>query len=202
MKESMKKPAGIMRATKISLWFVFISYVLIGELMLVMFWPTIHGIKSDITRVLPMNTYLSSFVSLSMAMVILCTTPLVIVPCGALVMKKLGLDRLDGEGQERRLGVTVRIIICIICALISVMVPNFVYVVSFIGCLCMSILSFAYPPLTHMLCLMKLNKKTLRPKRYYGRMVIDVVVFIFGLTSSILTTYMTFQTMVERIRSS
>ena len=191
-----------MRATKISLWFVFVFYVLIGELILIIFWPSIHGIKSDITRVLPMDTFLLSFVSLSMALVILCTTPLVIVPCGALVMKKLGLDRLEGDDLERRVGITVRITICIICSFVSVMVPNFVYVISFIGCLCMSILSFAYPPLAHMLCLMKLNKKTPRPQRQNGRMVIDAFVFIFGLTSSILTTYMTFQTMMEKILST
>ncbi len=210
----MNNPTQMMQATKISLWSIMGVYFIIGELMVIVFWPSIHGIDSDVTKVLPQDTLVSYFVGLSMTMVVLFSTPLVIVPCGDFIMKKLGLDRIASLRTssssssssfflitERSIGVVVRISICIVCAIISLSVPNFVYVLSFVGCLCVSIIAYTYPPLAHMRCTNKLSSITGETESSFGRMSIDCLALLVGLLSSILTSCMTFQVMMEKIQS-
>ncbi len=191
----------MMRATKISLWLVCLIYILMGGLVSIIFWPSSHGIQSDVISVLPANGLLSDFIKLSMTIVILFTTPLIIVPCGDLVKRKLGFNS-DEHGQCGKTGIEtiIRISVCILCGFISVLVPNFVYVISFFGCLCVSLIGYCFPPLAHILCLLKLRSKRLISPSELRQMFIDGLLLPIGFISCVFTSYLTFQTMMEKMK--
>ena len=198
----MRNPKQMMKATNISLWIVFGAYLLMGELLSIIFWPSSHGIQGDVTSVLPDSALLSIIIKLSMTSVILCTTPLIIVPCGDLVQRKLRLNQNNSDSAKKWTGMIIRIFICILCAFLSVCVPNFVYVISFIGCLCVSLISYVYPPLAHIICFMKLNPaRALISAEKWRQLYLDGIILPIGLISCILTSNLTFHAMMKNIEN-
>ena len=198
LQESMHDPSQMMKATKISLWIVYITYVVSAELLSIIFWPTIHGFQSDVISALPYNSFLSRTIKISMSIVILSTVPLIIVPFGDLMQQKLGMKN-HGNG-----GIVVRISLCIVCASVSILVPNFVYVISFIGCCCVAMTSYTFPALVHICCLLKLRQSRTRilSKVEWRHLYLDGILAPMGLISCILTSSLTFQEMIRSITNS
>lgn len=76
-----------------------------------------------------------------------------------------------------------RIILCAMCILLSAFVPGFVHVISFVGCFCVSCLSFVLPPLFSL----KLRKEV------YPKWTIEAVLLLIGIATTGVTSTMTFQ---------
>lgn len=190
----MRNPNQMMKATNAALWVVFATYVSLGILLSIIFWPTLKGFHSDILSALPHNSLLSSAVKLSMSIVIISSIPLIIVPFGDLLQQKLGLHR-QWEGA------TVRISICIVCALVSISVPNFVYVISFIGCFCVAFISYTFPAVAHIFCLFKLRDSRLSfSKAEWRQIYVDAMLLPVGLISCLMTSDLTFKEMLKGIQ--
>jgi amino acid permease len=192
----------MMKATKASLWFVYAGYLLMGELLLIIFWPSLHGIQNDVISILPNDSSLSLLIKLSMIVVILSTVPVIIVPFGDLVQRKLGMgSESSNDSTKASEGTIIRISICIVCTLVSIFIPNFVYVISFLGCLCVSLISYAYPPLAHIICYDKVHRSSSsKSSSELQQLCLDGSILLVGIVSCIFTSYLTFQKMMEELR--
>ncbi len=199
LQESMQDPSQMMKATNASLWTVCTTYILTGEIISIIFWPTLHGFQTDMLSTMPHASILSVIIKVSMSLVILSSIPLIIVPFGDLIQAKLIRTKEQGWG-----GLVLRISLCIICALISIVVPNFVYVISFIGCFCVALISYTLPALAHIFCLLKLRKGdiSLLSKLEWGQLYLDCILVPIGLISCILTSDLTFKEMIRSISTS
>jgi len=181
-----------MKATRISMLAVFITCVVLGDVISIIF---VQGIHSDILAELP-NSALPMVLRLLMIFVVITTIPLIIIPAGELVM-----DKLFGRGKDSssRTIFIVRFLIAQLCALISVEVPNFVYVISFIGCFTVALASFAYPPLLHLRCLYKFYPVEKRHSKM-KLVVADVILLVWGLVATGFTSVLTFRSMMQQMR--
>mmetsp|Transcript_9130 Transcript_9130/g.10577 ORF Transcript_9130/g.10577 Transcript_9130/m.10577 type:complete len:493 (+) Transcript_9130:123-1601(+) len=200
IQDAMKHPNQILKATNISLWIVFMTYAVMGDILSIIFWPSLHGFKTDMISILPNNATFPTILRLSMTLVILTTAPLIIVPTGDLIVNKFGLINSSSGSMSSKIGMMLRITICIFCAFVSVFVPNFVYVISFVGCCLGSFISFVYPPLIHIKCLFKVKK--LQTKNHSSQkytIVLDVILLLIGLISCFVTSNLTLQIMIKNI---
>jgi solute carrier family 36 (proton-coupled amino acid transporter) len=124
--ESMKEPHKLVGAATIAMLAVAASYIIIGIGLLILY-PNIEG---DVLHELPQNGLLPVVTRLAMTLVVLVTAPLLIVPCGELIEGKMSPQ------PTMKLKGIVRFSICFITVVISLSVPGFVYVLSFVGCFC------------------------------------------------------------------
>ena len=130
-----------------------------------------EGFQGDVLTELPSTGWLSALVRYTMAFVVVVSAPLLVVPCGEIVEGKLGIglrdrgengndsegdgDRNGGGGggnREKKMSASqlaVRLSVCVLGGVLSVMVPAFVNVISFVGTFCVAIVSFVFPPLLH-----------------------------------------------------
>lgn len=143
IRESMAEPQQMGFSTRIALWSVFGAYAFLGDGVRVLFSPS-HDFDGDVLQAIPTDSWIPTAVRLLMTFVSVVTAPLLVVPCGELLEGKLGLN--DGRMSTR---VLVRAFVCAICAAVTISVPSFVYVVSFVGCFCVALVGFVLPPLFH-----------------------------------------------------
>lgn len=148
IQESMAEPQLMTRATEIALLGVFITYSAIGNGITILFSPSVPSFEGDVLEVLP-NSWIPTAVRLSMTFVVIVTAPLLVVPCGELLEGKIGL----AADCSFVLRAVIRLTICLFCTGVSVIVPGFVYVLSFVGSFCVALVSFIFPPLFHLLLL-------------------------------------------------
>ena len=184
-REAMQEPQYLLRATKWAVLVVALSYVVIG-LGLLWTYPNIHG---DVLHELPTEGWLPALTRLSMVVVVLVTAPLLIVPCGDLIERRLlGLRGRSTSTPQQvwYLQVVVRWGICITCAAISTMVPGFVDVLSFVGCCCVALVGFCLPPFLHLL--LSLQRGT-----PLASTAIDVALLLWGIAATAVSTVYTYQ---------
>jgi amino acid permease len=193
MEESMSEPKEMMKATKMSLSIVAVAYVFLGGLISIIF---VKGIRGDILSELP-NSSLPTFLRMLMTIVVLTSVPLIIIPSGDLLHDKI-IRKPNGADRGKSVYV-IRFILAQICAGISVAVPNFVFVISFIGCFCVTLLSFVYPPILHLRCLHEFVPKEKRQSMKM-LMVVDVVIFFLGMITTVFTSWLTFNSMLEEMK--
>ena len=124
--ESMAEPKKLVGAATIGMLAVAASYIAAGIGLLV-FYPSIEG---DVLHELPQHGLLPVVTRLAMTFVVLATAPLLIVPCGELIEGKIS------PNPSQKLKTVVRFSICFVTVGISLSVPGFVYVLSFVGCFC------------------------------------------------------------------
>ncbi len=124
------------------------------------------------------------------------TIPLIIIPAGDLIHDKILVKK---KGMPGKRVYAVRFIIATFCAILSVEVPKFVCVISFIGCFCVALTSFVYPPLLHLRCLWKFCTPEKRNSKM-NLIVVDVVLFFFGLLIFGFTSVLTFKSMIQQIQ--
>ena len=183
--ESMAEPDQMVPATGVALAGVALVYIAIG-CGLVVLYPNVDG---DILQNLPSTGVLPILVRLAMAVVVLVTAPLLIVPCGELIEDKLVAD---GEQTSTRLRASVRLGVCFLCTIISVLVPGFVYVLSFVGCCFVALVGFVVPPLLHLILTSGEHCKANK----YG-FLLDCCMFLWGLIATIISSIFTFQKILD-----
>jgi len=196
LQEAMNEPGQMKRATMYGLSFVLITYLAIGDIVTIIFLPYMHGFDGDILSVFP-DTWVLAFVRVAMALVIATTIPLLIIPTGDLLVEKIGI-RPD-QKHASKICIFLRLFVCSLCAYISTALPNFVYVVSFIGCFCVALLSFVYPPLVHLVCFLKYCP---REKQIYLRkqyIIVDLTLLLLGVSATAFTSFLTYRSLLEKL---
>lgn len=145
-RESMAEPTKHSQATLAALLLVAIAYIAIALGLLVLY-PNIQG---DILSELPDHGLVPVVTRLAMVIVVMATAPLLIVPCGEILEGKLVSDHHSPHHNHRRLQILVRFGICFVTVAISVGIPEFVRVLTFVGCFCVAFVSFCVPPYLHL----------------------------------------------------
>lgn len=185
IQESMIHQSEFINSCNMSLWMVFLAYCVMGNVISIIF---MQNIKSDVLSALPQNGTVPTALRLLMAIVILTTLPLIIIPAGALVHEKI-------FGRSKRSFVfVIRLFIAVTCAILSVELPSFVFVLSFIGCLCVSFISFVYPPLVHMVCTFRFSVKPV----LWQTVFLDGTMLIWGIFVTGFTSRQTYLSMMQQ----
>jgi len=181
MQESMAEPQRMIGASFVGLLAVAISYATMG-IGLLLLYPDIQG---DLLQELPKTGILPTIVRLAMVVVVMVTAPLLVVPCGELIEGKISLNV-----SESVLRVMVRLGICVVCSIISVGVPGFVQVLSFVGCFCVALVGFVVPPLLHLVLLSKAEtpQDAVVVKR---AQLLDGCMLVWGVSATIITSVFT-----------
>jgi amino acid permease len=149
-QSSMAQPHRMVSATVYALvGYVATCYIILGVGLLYLY-PQLEG---DILHALPANFWLAQVTRWAMAVVILVTAPLLVVPCGQLIEGKLHPHHQHHNTWKTRY--VVRFGVCYACAVISTLVPGFVNVLSLVGCASVALVSFCVPPLLHLAVLYK-----------------------------------------------
>ncbi len=199
LKESIEEPRLMMMATCRSSWIVFVTYSVIGCIISLIF---VSGIQSDVISCLPQVGYLPGIIRISMAFVVLTSLPLIIIPMGTLIHNKTtAILNMANAPQGKRGAFALRLIMASICAIISVEVPNFVYVISFIGCFCVAFISFVYPPMLHIISIYKFCSVEDRISKARF-LIFDMILVGLGVVVVALTSVLTFLGIIEQIHSN
>lgn len=217
VRESMSKPELMTLATQNALWLVFLVYIVMSSLIPIIFLPGIPKFDGNVLDVLP-HGWIPTFLRLTMSLVISLTFPLIVVPLGELMEGKLGLDL----SSKRILQISLRFIVILLCGAVSVFVPSFVHVTSFLGCVSVSAVTFVCPPLFHMILVsqckkLKKNKnyRTLASgqgngddvdgddsvfnKSFIRAILFDLVLTILGIVASVITSILTFKSLINQM---
>lgn len=182
IRDSMAEKQYIGRSTQIGLGMVYFGYLFISNGVRVLFSPT-HSFDGDVLQALP-ATWIALVVRLLMTFVVAVTAPLIVVPCGELIEGKLGLET-TGPIYKR---IVIRVLLCVVCTILSEFVPGFVHIISFVGCFCVSMAGFVLPPL---FCL-QLSSKSKSQERLG-----DVALLVLGTMTTIITSAMTFSDLMK-----
>jgi len=202
---SMQQPTKLMPTMNIALLVAFVAYVIMGDLISIIFVDGIHG---DVLSVLPIDTLLPSTLRFGMILTIISSIPLILIPLSELVYDKLiannNMDKKNDTttNNKNKHLLIIRIVIAIACAIVSVEVPNFIYVISFLGCCCNAAISFAFPPLLHVQCYKKFVSSGQQPKKPSKYYTLDLVLIVLGTLVSAFSSVLTFKSMMEQIRNS
>jgi amino acid permease len=118
--------------------------------------PGAEPLKGDILQALPSGSPLTLAVRASMIVVCLVSYPLCLVPASEVIEDML----LDSYLQPflcsfTALRLSIRVLLVTTTTLVAAKIPSFVLVVSLIGCFCVGIVSFVFPPLFHYRLLIK-----------------------------------------------
>ena len=152
-RAAMKKPQDMMVATTIGLAGTTFLYIFISVVVVLLF-PYVQG---DVLQLLPTNGILPTIVRLAMVGLVLTTAPLLVLPCGELLEDEVIFR--NGRSPEGRYywSIAIRISLCILAAFVTVFLPDFVYVLSFVGS-CWCLLSFVVPPLFHLALISQIHR--------------------------------------------
>mmetsp|Transcript_9460 Transcript_9460/g.17798 ORF Transcript_9460/g.17798 Transcript_9460/m.17798 type:complete len:465 (+) Transcript_9460:72-1466(+) len=194
IQDSMSEPTEMVKATRTSLSIVLMLYILTGDLISIIF---MQSIKSDILSELPPAIF-PTLLRILMSIVVITSIPLIIIPAGDLIHDKI-LPNPDNS-RRGKIVYVIRFLLAYLCAIISTVVPDFVFVLSFVGCFCVALLSFAYPPILHLTCLYRYHPKEKRHLKT-KLIVTDVILFVWGLIATLFTSFLTFTSMVANMNN-
>lgn len=192
IQESMAEPKQLMKAANISMFSVFIVYVILGDIISLLF---VHGIRGDIISQLP-SGMIPTVIRILMIITVLSSVPLLIIPAGNLVYNKI-VGKPKNASQEMGVFI-VRFIFAQLSALCSVAMPNFTFVISFIGCLCVTLTSYVIPSLLHAVCIYKFCPKERRRSKLKV-IVLDTIIVILGIVATVITSVLAFRKMMDEI---
>jgi Transmembrane amino acid transporter protein len=183
-QESMSRPQELTHATAVALLGVAVSYIVLGCGLLALY----HPVQGDILEQFPTQGILPLVVRLSMIVVIVLTSPLLVLPCGKILEEKLSM--LSSSFHNHKLMQAImRYGLCTICAIISVFIPGFVYILSFVGCFSVALVGFVIPPMIHISLVMKYHPS---PKPI-GQLCLDVAMLLWGIVATIISSLYTFR---------
>lgn len=194
-RESMAEPAKLPQATLAALLLVALTYILIGWGFLCLY----PNIQADVLSELPHDGWIPILTRWAMVIVVMATSPLLIVPCGDIIEGKLlfhedhdinhhnnnaNHDYSSSHGHHhRKRQMMVRVGICILTVAISVGIPEFVSVLTLVGCFCVAFVSFCIPPYLHLLILKQQGKQSWT----------DLLLLFLGLLATGISTTYVFQ---------
>lgn len=185
-RESMANPAKLSKAAMMALLLVALAYMIIGLGFLILY----PNIQSDILSELPTGSIVPTLSRLSMVVVVMATAPLLIVPCGEILEGKLMQPPTSGEDYSHyhhRMKIMVRFGICLLTVVISVGIPEFIGVLTFVGCFCVAFVSFCITPFLHLLIRMQEGSTS------WQYLWVDIVFLAWGLAATGISTILVFR---------
>ena len=205
-RSSMADPTQMVPATGYALMGVALAYMGLG----IGFWMLFPDLEGDLLQELPLTGFLPVITRLAMVVVVLTTAPLLIVPCGELMESKISYaatqsmilftssrnrnqyhERLNDDHDHHQFRrILFRFGICFLGVGISIYVPGFVDVLSFVGCCCVACLGFCIPPLLH--ALLCFQARQYRPWNGWT-MLVDVLMLSWGIFATVVSTAYTFR---------
>ena len=208
IQESMANPDQMLSAANTALTFVVFFYIIIGCGVSIIFASeNDNHFQGEVLSHLP-STWISTLVRLAMAATTIATTPFLVIPCGEIITSKLGW----GKNSTRTMSIIIRSILCISSAFLSLIVPDFVWVVKISGSFCLSLVGFVCPSLFYLVLVRKCQN--LPEKQQYHSsssmggesanisesstyfvecIVLDTIVFVLGVIITIVASYLSVQ---------
>jgi amino acid permease len=183
-RESMEKPEQLPVTALVSMLLVAAAYVVTGIGLLYLY----PEIDADVLSQIPDGS-LATVTRLAMIVVVMATAPLLIVPCAEIIEGKI---HQDGRVHNRT-RILARTGLCLFTVGISVMVPGFVAVLSFVGCFSVALVSFGVPPFLHWVLLHHQNGSTGAEPYSVVASVLDVALCLCGIAATVVTTLFTFR---------
>jgi len=182
-QSSMQEPHRMVEATFSALCLVATGYCVIGTGLLMLF----SQVDGEILHELPSSGLVPTATRLAMASVCIMTAPLIIVPTGELLENKF---EVTNQLYQR----LVRGGVCLVSAVVAVLLPTFVQVLSFVGCFCVGLTSFCVPPILHLrlrLLLSGDHPSMLALLESQPHLSVDVFMFALGLIATFVGTFFT-----------
>ena len=102
----MRNSAHMPMATKMACTAAFILYFIIGDIITIIFLPSNHNFGGDVLSVLP-NTWTCTSIRLAMTSVMLTSIPLILIPTGDLLLRKVGIR--SNHKYASRISLTLRV---------------------------------------------------------------------------------------------
>jgi amino acid permease len=199
-RESMLEPQRLPHVALISMLLVAAFYIVTGVGLLYLY-PTIDA---DVLSQIPNDQWLATLTRLAMIVVVVATAPLLVIPCSLIVEGKLHNHDSEIHPMTR---LWTRICLCFGTVAVSVMVPEFVLVLSFVGCFSVSLVSFCLPPLLHCTLLIRHRQAhNARPTYSYNSttstsngshdgsyvaIAVDCIALLCGIITTVVTTLFT-----------
>jgi solute carrier family 36 (proton-coupled amino acid transporter) len=198
-QESMKEPERVVSASIFALGGVCAVYTILGVGLYTLF----PDLSADVLHELPETGVLPILTRLAMTWTILVTGPLILVPCAELLEGKFDVRHHPNYRVVARFGIAA------VSVFVSVLLPGFVAVLSFVGCFCVASVSFIIPPLFHLQLLLKrktvAGKSPSLPDQRTGiwlrpriqklldteGALTDVLLLVGGILATIVSTYCT-----------
>jgi hypothetical protein len=203
-RESMAQPDKLPMTALVSMLLVAAAYIVSGVSLLFLY----PDIADDVLSEMPSGG-LATLTRLAMIVVVMATAPLLIVPCAEIIEGKI---HHDGRVHPKTV-LVARTGLCLFTVAISVMLPGFVTVLSFVGCFSVSLVSFCVPPFLHMVLLYQHKDNCIQvgqpssssshhdhdaPSYPSVGFVVDLIAFLSGVATTVVTTFITFQKMIEK----
>jgi amino acid permease len=204
-QESMNSPEKIIQVSATALTCVALSYFILGVGLYTLF----PHLTSDVLHELPKVGIVPIITRCAMVGTILSTGPLLIVPCAEVVRGRLYCGKIAEATFEATASpfesllvrASVRYGVVGLCVVVAIVLPNFVEVLALVGCFCVAFVSFCVPPALH-LRLMYLTRieatrsgsrieYSIEKSRSYGGEIADVVLLLFGIAATIVSTIST-----------
>ena len=150
MKSSMKDPTKMAAANRLALLCTYTFYAIVGTFVILLYSPpNAPALKGDILAALPPGSPLTLAVRASMIVVCVVSYPLCLVPCADIITAALLDAPLLSLLRPSPLRFFLRLTLVTTTTLVAAKIPSFVLVVSLIGCFCVGVVSFVFPPLFH-----------------------------------------------------
>eukprot|EP00586_Coscinodiscus_wailesii_P017908 CAMPEP_0172512994 /NCGR_PEP_ID=MMETSP1066-20121228/248610_1 /TAXON_ID=671091 /ORGANISM="Coscinodiscus wailesii, Strain CCMP2513" /LENGTH=509 /DNA_ID=CAMNT_0013293045 /DNA_START=44 /DNA_END=1573 /DNA_ORIENTATION=+ len=200
-RECMTEPSKMMKATILALGFISITYTLFGVGVVMVFRG--HVFDGDVLQVLP-NGWMPVVVRLAMVFVVVVTVPLIVLPCAEIVEGLI--VRGKGSFYAENI-VTTRVGVCVFCTAFSVLVPNFVSVLSLIGCFCVALASLVFPPLFYVTLALRSKNRFYddRNGQEWMKLLLkrtdlafDIIMLVWGLFATMFSSFLTLKKMLSQ----
>jgi hypothetical protein len=170
-QESMQHPKWMVQATIGALALVAVCYIILGVGLSLLF----ANVQGEVLHELPATGWLPTTTRLAMAVVVILTAPLLIVPTGELL-----------EGKFQGHAVLIRCGVCALGVCVAVLLPTFVQVLAFVGCACVGLVSFCVPPVLH-LRILWMQRQSNDPWSKHALIVaMDVLMLLWGIVATVL----------------
>ena len=187
-RESMAEPEKLPQTAMVSMSVVGVCYVIIGISFLYLF----PNIENDLLAEIPSTGFIATMTRLAMIIVVMASTPLLIVPCAEIVEGKL-MKSANSQGRHRRRGmIVIRTFILLGTFCVAAKLPGFVSVLAFVGCFAVSMVSFVIPPGLHWLLLGQGFQDDSGGMNYsLWSSICDASMLLIGFATTIITTWFT-----------
>lgn len=183
-RQSMTEPEKLPNAAAISMSIVGMVYAMIGVYFLYLF----PNINNDLLAELPSTGFVATTTRLAMVVVVMASTPLLIVPCAEIIEGKV--MKSGNASGSRKWMIIIRTLLLLSTVGVAAELPNFVAVLAFVGCFAVSMVSFVLPPGLHWLLLGQGFDKSQGGMDYplWSR-IGDISMLFVGFTTTIITTW-------------
>lgn len=187
-RDSMEEPEKLPQAAMISMTIVGVCYVIIGVSFLYLF----PNIEDDLLAEIPSTGLIATVTRLAMIIVVMASTPLLIVPCAEIIEGKI-MKSENGQGRQSRKGmIIIRTSILLGTVSVAAKLPGFVSVLAFVGCFAVSMVSFVLPPGLHWILLGQGFHDSPGGMVYpLWSQICDVSMLFIGFATTIITTWFT-----------